>query len=163
MKKLASFLFIAGILYCLNPARAADPASRGLPQWSEAQKEVWEAVQAMSSSWTTEPNLELNDSLVHPDYLGLYTGDPIPDDKPVLLRWLKNAVKSRKVIYKKETPQSIKIVGDIAIVFSVQSLLFKDADGKDQFEIWSYHSVLKKENGKWLLFSEAGVMNPKAE
>jgi len=160
MKTTLSTLCVAALLASVSPVTADNPERSGAPQWSAAQQEVWKAVQALTASWTTAPDLDLNASLLHPEFLGLYSGDPVPDDKQMSVAWVKNFMETRKVIYVKQTPLNIKIEGDFAFVFAIHTMFFKDPDGTEKLEHFMGLSVLKKETEKWLLFAESGFLTP---
>jgi hypothetical protein len=158
-----SALCVAALLASISLVTADNPERSGAPQWSAAQQEVWKATQALTASWTTSPDIHVNESLLHPEFLGLYTGDLVPDDKPTIVAWAKNSIASRKLLYLKQTPLNIKIEGDFAFVFAIHTTFFKDADGTDKLEHFSGLSVLKKEGGKWLLFAEGGNVTTSPE
>ena len=160
MKSTLSVLVVALFLTSIGTVTAADQQASGSPQWSADQAEVAKASKAITESYTTAPDIEKFASLLHPEFLGLYSGDPAPDNKAVTVEWVRNAIKTRKVIYMKSTPLNIKVEGNFAFVFELYTIFFKDAEGNEQLEATAGHSVFKKEGGKWLLFSEAGMTIP---
>jgi len=145
-------LACAALLACLTAASAQT--------WSPEQQDIlkiekqqWQMVKDKDTSWI--------DKMVHPNFSGWETGNPMPQNKESLARWSRYHSTSGTVLEQELFPISIAITGNIAVVqycYSEARENFKKE--RDVFH-GHYTDVLVKEGDHWLFIAWAGGDDPK--
>jgi ketosteroid isomerase-like protein len=124
-------------------------------QWSAAQAEVWNNVEAYSAR-NAAGDVEGFLSYVHDDYIGWDITEPMTTSKSRLRKFLEFNAKNYKTELSDLQPVSINIVDDVAIVHYHFTAISKDSDGKRSFETGRWADVLKKQGDKWVLIGDHG-------
>ncbi len=155
---LALQIALPGITY----ANSDGEQSASEKQWSPAQKEVWDAVQAYTKA-SHQRNLDEYLSFWHPDFVGWYSADDKPTTKPERAKGLRHYFDATKSIEYELEPKAIQLVvgGTSAIVHYEQRSVLEiiaTGDKKPGKSYWTDYLV--KENGKWLLISDHGGSVP---
>ena len=122
-------------------------------QWTDAQKEVWTAVETY------------NDLAEKGDIQGFlsyfdesYSGWPYVADAPgskkevnkVVTYWLANS----KTLYQTLTPARIWVSGDFAYVHYYYTQLTENSEGKKEWEKGRWTDILMKKDGKWIMVGD---------
>ena len=117
-------------------------------EWTEAQKEVWSAIE---NQWDKIKLGDLDgiEASLHNDALLWWNSKDTPLRKVIIMGayilWLKNA----KPVTYELTPYSIQIFGDIANVFH-----FYKFKAETKYSEYGRALIsLKKQDGKWLVIS----------
>ncbi len=121
-------------------------------QWTDAQKEVWKAVQ---SYWQVDTIDALMDR-IHPDYIGWGPVDPMPADKPTCRLQLANLMNTRKSHIITIAPAGMRLFGNVAVACYYYTELYTNFEGKRCVEQGRWTDVLMKQDGKWLLIADHG-------
>ncbi len=124
-------------------------------EWSDAQKEVWKAIEA---DWAlaADRNLEGRLNNLHPDFLGWDYDQALPRDKASWSKWAAHFYKTRTLIIHEIKPVGIKIHGNVAFAHYYYVTVSKDAEDKQKTEKGRYTDILIKEGGRWLFIGWHG-------
>ena len=122
--------------------------------WSQEQKEVLEANQKLVQLWASR-DLDGYMGCLHEDFVGWFQNDPLPIDKNSLRNWESYWLSNVKILRYESKPVSINIIGNTAIIYTYDTTLREDEDGKKlRYSKWTV--TLIKENGKWLIIGTSG-------
>ena len=124
-------------------------------EWSAAQKEVWQQVQAY---WKLGADKNLDGFLAYfaDDYVGWESNMPLPTTKAELRKWLEHDFKTNDTVVYEIKPVAIVIHGDVAFVDYYYSQIVKGADGKEKSEAGRWTDILMKQGDKWVLIGDHG-------
>ena len=128
--------------------------------WSTEQQKVWKNVETYNALGDAG-DVEGYMAYVHPDYLGWSYRNALPRDKAATRKWMEYEFHANKIILSEIKPVGIKIHGDIAIVHYYFSMLYKDAEEKEQYVSGRWTDILMKQGDKWLLIGDHGGSTPK--
>ena len=156
--KLFRATFVVAFVMLSSVGIAGAASHPGAPKWSKAQQDVWDTVLELKDSYAINPDLERCLGFFHEDFQGWYNSDPVANNKASIRPWLKNILESRKTEHYAASPVSITVLENTAIVYELHTWIYRDLDGPVSVERGYFHSVWKKEDGRWLLYSESGSM-----
>ena len=124
-------------------------------QWSDAQKEVWKAIE---TDWAlaADQNLEGHLNNLHPDFLGWEYDQSLPRNKASRSKWAAHSYKTTTPIIHDIKPVGIKIHGNVAFAHYYYATVYKDADDKQKTERGRYTDILIKEGDRWLFIGWHG-------
>lgn len=148
MKTLSIRLILVALLWGWT-------ASGFAQQWSDAQQEVWAAVESYNQAWN-EGDLDGFMNHFHADYRGWYSGMDTPSNRDSVRRWVEQIMASEKVLVSDSTPLSIQVYGDTAIVHSVYATLVERENGQRKFERGRWTDILQRHDDRWLLIGDHG-------
>ena len=128
-------------------------------EWSDAQKEVWKAIEA---DWAlfADRNLEGHFNNLHPDFLGWAYDQALPIDKASRSKWAAHFYKTRTPIIHEIKPVGIKIHGNVAFAHYYYVDVYKDAEDKQKTVKGRFTDILIKEGDKWLFIGWHGGETP---
>jgi ketosteroid isomerase-like protein len=124
-------------------------------QWTDEQKEVWEAVEAYSKL-AMEGNVDGFLEVFHPDFVGWHYGSPVPDDYAARVKMMKFFLPLGKVLFYHLTPLAIRVHGDVAVVHYVYSDLSRMGEGEPEWKQGRWTDILMKKDDTWLLIADHG-------
>lgn len=124
-------------------------------QWSPAQAEVWNNVEAYSAR-NAAGDVEGFLAYVHDNYVGWDINEPMTSSKARLRKFLDYSSKNYKTEFVDMQPVDINVVDDVAVVYYHFSFVAKDTDGKKSEEKGRWADVLKKQGDKWVLIGDHG-------
>lgn len=148
MNKLIVSFFLSVFLF-------AFAANASAQQWSDAQREVWAAVDAywaVSMSNTPMDFLKVFDD----SYVGWSTDNEAPNTKADVQKALGYWLGKGKVMYYIITPAKIWVNGDFAFVHYYYTQVTESPDGKPNTEKGRWTDILMKKGGKWMLVGDHG-------
>ena len=149
MWKICKVIFVSIILSTLYAF------SLNAQQWTDAQKEVWEAVKTyndLASQGDIQGFLSYFDEF----YSGWpYTIDA-PGDKEQVITFVNYWLPNYKSLYQTLTPAKIWVNGNFAYVHYYYTDLSEDKDGKKKLEKGRWTDILMKKNGKWIMVGDHG-------
>lgn len=124
-------------------------------QWSDAQKEVWTAVDAY---WAVSLSSNPMDfiSTFDDSYLGWSYDNEAPSTKADVKKSLGYWTSKGKVAYYTITPARIWVNGDFAFVHYYYTQVTEGPDGKPNTEKGRWTDILMKKAGKWMLVGDHG-------
>lgn len=152
--KIMSVLVAAGIVLCCVPADAAAGE-----RWSEAQKEVWAAIETCVEHWNKGP-LEAALACVHDDFSGWLYVEPVPRTKETNRKIGAYFLKTRTTQAYDLRPIDIKVYGDVGIAHYYYVTIAKDAEGKESVERGRWTDILLKQDGRWVFIADHGGARP---
>lgn len=124
-------------------------------QWSEAQKEVWSAVDAYwAISMSDRPTDFFN--VFDDSYNGWNYDSEAPGTKSDVKKALGYWFSKGKVKYYTITPARIWVNGDFAYVHYYYTQVIETMDGKPNTEKGRWTDILMKKGGKWMLVGDHG-------
>ena len=129
-------------------------------QWTDAQKEVWEAVEAYNDL-AGKGDVQGFLSYFDESYSGWSYLLDAPSGKKeatvALNYWLANS----KTIYQTLTPAKIWVNGDFAYVHYYYTQYIEDNEGKKEWEKGRWTDILMKKEGKWVMVGDHGGQTSK--
>jgi ketosteroid isomerase-like protein len=124
-------------------------------EWSPAQREVWEAVEALWAA-SESGSAAAWSATISDDYRGMSVNEAGPTTKAQGRAWRQHYVTTRTTRARTLIPLSIDIHGDVAIVFyGYQLIMETDAEG-ETFESGRWMDVYRNTDGRWLLIADYG-------
>jgi len=133
----------------------AASAPMAAQQWSDAQKEVWKAIEAQWELWA-DRDLEGHFNTLHPDFLGWDYENALPTNKESASKWAAHGFKTTTPIIHEITPVGIKIHGNVAFAHYYYTTVYNDANDKQKTERGRYTDILIKEGDRWLFIGWHG-------
>jgi ketosteroid isomerase-like protein len=148
MSKLFSSLFFILFFFTFVSSSSAQ-------QWSDAQKEVWAAVDAY---WAVSLSSNPMDfmSTFDDSYCGWSYDNEAPSTKADVNKALGYWTSKGKVAYYTITPAKIWVNGDFAFVHYYYTQVTESPDGKPNTEKGRWTDILMKKGGKWMLVGDHG-------
>lgn len=124
-------------------------------EWSAAQEEVWENVEAY---WvlSTEEDLEGFLSYFHADYSGWFNLAALPSSKCSIRKWISHGMKTEDTLVYEINPVAIKIFGNVAVVHYYFTEAVKDAEGKQTTRSGRWTDILMKQDDRWVMIGDHG-------
>ena len=124
-------------------------------EWSAAQEEVWENVEAY---WvlSAEEDLEGFLSYFHTDYSGWFNQAPLPSSKSSARKWISHGMKTVDTLVYEINPVAIKIFGNVAVVHYYYIQAVKDAEGKQTTRSGRWTDILMKQDDRWVIIGDHG-------
>jgi len=124
-------------------------------QWSDAQKEVWTAVDAYwAVSMSSNPMDFIN--TFDDTYYGWSYDNEAPSTKADAQKSLSYWTAKGKVKYYTITPARVWVNGDFAYVHYYYTQVTEGPDGKPNTEKGRWTDILMKKAGKWMLVGDHG-------
>jgi len=124
--------------------------------WSKDQKAVWDYVQSYSDAYQSG-DYEKFISVIHEDYQGWAYRAIVPSDKETAAKYIKMGMEMRDVPFYNQTPLSIQVFDDFAIVHYIFHGFSKNKESGETEEFrgrWT--DILMKDDGKWYLIADHG-------
>ncbi|NWF89061.1 MAG: nuclear transport factor 2 family protein [Ignavibacteriaceae bacterium] len=124
-------------------------------QWTDAQKEVWAAVDAYWAVTASDKPMDF--FLTFDDsYFGWSYQQEAPGTKADAKKSLGYWMNKGKVMYYTITPARIWVNGDFAYVHYYYTQVTEGTDGKPNTERGRWTDILMKKAGKWMLVGDHG-------
>ena len=146
-------LYFVTLLFFVFSAQAQQPS------WNQSQMEVWDVVQ---KSWIDDAaeNGKWPKDYVHNNYVswGATSGGPSYRDSTI--KWSRYSDESSTTLIYENSPASITVVGDTAVVNYHSTTVASDSEGKRKRSVTRISEVLIK-NGKRWLFLSGSTFEPK--
>ena len=139
---------LAATLLC-SAIGLTPPASS--QEWSDAQKEVWAALEktwelAEARDWGT-----LYDDFTHPDFSWWNYALAVPGNRAAARNWDKETSKNSKVLVSELVPLQILAYDTFAVVHYYHRQTSQNVEsGESSFRESRWTDVFKKEGDKWL-------------
>ena len=146
---LRVLLFAVVVSLCLAPSPIL------AQEWSAAQKDVWDNVQAYWEK-LAQGDLEGFTAYFHPDYRGWGYNSPMPGDKATARKFLGHSFKTTKTLVYDIKPAEIRIHGNVAIVHYFFTDISKDAEGKEKSSSGRWTDILLKQGDRWVMVADHG-------
>lgn len=122
------------------------------PTWNKAQMEVWDTVQ---KSWVDDAaeNGNWPKNYVHDKYVswGANSGGPAYKDSSI--KWSRFNNESSDTLIYDNSPVSITVEGNTAVVNYYSTSVTKNSDGKRKRSVSGISEVLIKVDKKWVFLS----------
>ena len=124
-------------------------------QWTDAQKEVWEAVKTYNDL-ASQGDIQGYLSYFDESYSGWYYAIDAPGDKEQVITYTNYFLPNNKTLLQTLTPAKIWVNGDFAYVHYYYTELSEDKDGKKEWEKGRWTDILMKKDGKWIMVGDHG-------
>lgn len=124
-------------------------------QWSDAQKEVWSAVDAYWAVSMSDRPMDFL-STFDESYFGWSYDNEAPGTKADTKKSLGYWTSKGKVMYYTITPARVWVNGDFAYVHYYYTQVTESTDGKPKTEKGRWTDILMKKSGKWMLVGDHG-------
>jgi ketosteroid isomerase-like protein len=147
-------LMAAGIVVCGVPTGVTCEEP-----WSEAQKEVWAAIETCSEHWA-KGSLDEAMACVHDDFSGWLYTQPVPRTKEFDKRISAHLLKTHTTQAYELRPIDIKVYGDIGIAHYYFVQIIKDSEGKEVIEQGRWTDILLKQDDGWVWVADHGGVRP---
>ena len=152
--RIRSFLMAACIVLCGVPTGATCGE-----RWSEAQKEVWVAIETCSAHWA-EGNLAEAMACVHEDFSGWLYAEPVPRTKEYDRKISAHLLKARTTQAFELRPIDIKVYGDVGIAHYYFVQIVRDSEGREIVEQGRWTDILLKQDDGWVWVADHGGVRP---
>jgi len=154
MLKVSKVIFVSIILSTLCAFSVC------AQQWTDAQKEVWTAVETyndLAGKGDTEGFLSYFDE----SYCGWSYVLDAPGGKKEATKALNYWLANSKTLYQTLTPAKIWVNGDYAYVHYYYTQYTEDNEGKKEWEKGRWTDILMKKEGKWIMVGDHGGQTSK--
>lgn len=125
--------------------------------WSDAQLEVWEAIQAEWQA-SMEQDESRYDRMFHDTFQGWSVEDPAPRGLDATRKWA--GLEQGSTIAFELHPLSIVVTGNTAVAHYFWTELGEDADGERETTHGRYTDVLVRDADGWKFLAWAGGADP---
>jgi hypothetical protein len=122
------------------------------PSWNEAQMEVWDIVQ---KSWVDDAaeNGNWPKDYVHENYVSWGADSGGPSYKASTIKWSRYSDESSSTLIYENSPASITVVGDTAVVNYYSTTVMTDSEAKRERSVTGISEVLIRDGKKWMFLS----------
>jgi len=128
--------------------------------WSPEQQELWKVEQAQWKAFAEKDHSWI-EKMVHPNVSLWETGEPAPQDRASLARWVRYQSAGSTVLEHELFPISATITGNVAVMQYRYKVAAEDLKKERHTTTGHYTDVLIKEGGRWLFLGWAGGDDPK--
>ena len=133
----------------------AFPFSARGQQWSPAQQEVWQTVEAYWQCFA-EGDAECFLTYLHDDFSGWTHTHALPRDKEDMSLYLPLGFETTETLLHDVDPVAIKVHGDVAIVHYYYSRTFVDISGARHSDTGRWTDILIKQGDRWVMIADHG-------
>jgi ketosteroid isomerase-like protein len=123
-------------------------------EWSDAQLEVWETVQAYNDIAATGKAEDFY-GFFHETYNGWSYESDVPMGKAEVKKFIDYWFPKVKIHYMNLVPLKIWVMGDYAYVHYVYSR-YAEIDGKPNMQKGRWTDILMKVDGNWVMVGDHG-------
>ena len=135
-------------------AMALPFSARG-QEWSPAQQEVWQTVEAYWQCFA-EGDAEGFLTYLHDDFSGWTHTNAMPRDKEDMARYLPRGFETTKTILHDVNPVGIKVHENVAIVHYYYTRTYEDLSGGGHSDAGRWTDVLMREGDRWVMITDHG-------
>ncbi len=143
------------ILPILVAAIPVIPTHASGQQWSSAQSEVWQNVEAYWDLYAQE-DLAGFLSYFHEDFSGWSAGDPVPTTKSDRAKGMPRAFATSNVVFYQIKPVAIRVHSQVAIVHYFFWMTLQDPTGEESSTQGHWTDVLMRQGDRWVMIGDAG-------
>ena len=130
------------------------PVSAQAQQWTAAQQEVWQALEACWSPKTIETAM----ACIHDDYVSFQTAEGVPQNKTDLRATMAHFLETEEQVWVYRKPLNIDVRGNVAVVLYVVDFLERNkATGKETTGKYNWTEVFVKDGGTWKALTDHGT------
>jgi hypothetical protein len=128
--------------------------------WTPEQKEVWAFE---DQQWKMEAAKDPSwiDKMVHPNLSYWDVGQPAPQNKASLQKWVRYGQTNNTVLEQELFPISCTITGTVAVVQYRYETARENYKKERETVTGRYTDILIKEGGRWQFIAWAGGEDPK--
>ncbi|MFQ3192730.1 MAG: hypothetical protein ACI936_003883 [Paraglaciecola sp.] len=129
------------------------------PSWTKSQMEVWDLVQ---KSWVDDAaeNGNWPKNYMHDNYVSWGASSGGPSYKDSSIKWSRYSDESSSILIYENSPASITVVGDTAVVNYSSTTVSTDSEGKRTRSVTRVSEVLIKDGKTWT-FLAGNTFEPK--
>lgn len=122
------------------------------PTWNKSQMEVWEIVQ---KSWVDDAaeNRNWPKNYIHNNYVSWSASSGGPSYKDSTIKWSRYSDESSDTLIYDNSPASITVADDTAVVNYYSTTVSTDSEGKRKRSVTRISEVLIREGKKWMFLS----------
>nr|WP_297347098.1 nuclear transport factor 2 family protein [uncultured Glaciecola sp.] len=122
------------------------------PNWTKSQMEVWDIVQ---KSWVDDAaeNGNWPKDYLHDDYVSWGASSGGPSYKDSTIKWSRYSDESSSTLIFENSPASITVAGDTAVVNYYSTTVTTDSEGKRTRSVARISEVLIKGGNKWMFLA----------
>jgi ketosteroid isomerase-like protein len=124
-------------------------------QWSPAQQEAWQTVEAYWQCFA-EGDAECFLTYLHDDFSGWTNTNALPRDKEDMSLYLPLGFETSQTLLHDVDPVAINVHDNVAIVHYYYSRTFVDSSGARKSDTGRWTDILKKQGDRWVMIADHG-------
>lgn len=129
------------------------PLSAQAQEWTPAQREVWQALEAC---WSSD-NIDKAMTCVHDDYVSFQAAAGVPLNKADLRATWGHTLETAEQLWVYRKPLNIDVRGDVAVVLYVVDFVERSrSTGVETTGKYNWTEVFVKEDGVWRALTDHG-------
>ncbi len=138
-----------------SPINFTDKLATFSDQWSPAQQEVWQTVEAYWQHFA-DGNADGFLTYLHEDFSGWTHTNALPRDKEDMSRYMPLGFETATTLLHDVNPVGIKVHGEVAVVHYYYSRTFVDNSGGRHSDAGRWTDILMKVGDRWMMIADHG-------